>query len=75
MIDSQEGRFAAHVHEIIDLDAHGASLATIEECVGAMTADGEEQSALWLLAFSLRNGALANRDPRRRDAEALLPQG
>lgn len=57
MSDLQTRRFAEHVHEVVDLDAHGASLATIEERVNAMPADREEQSALWLLAFSLRNGA------------------
>ncbi len=57
MTDQQTALFAAHVHEVVDLDAHGASLATIEERVNAMPADREEQSALWLLAFSLRNGA------------------
>ena len=57
MSDPRIERFAAHVHEVIDLDAHGASLATIERRVDAMSADDEEQSALWLLAFSLHNGA------------------
>ena len=59
MSDQRTERFAAHVHEVIDLDAHGASMATIESHVDAMSVDGEEQSALWLLAFSLHNGAQA----------------
>lgn len=70
--DTRTGRFAAHVHEVVDLDAHGASLETIEARVDSMVADREEQSALSLLASSLRNGAHTHRgapnEPRLTDS-------
>jgi hypothetical protein len=56
MSDPQTHSFARHVHEVVDLDAHGASYASIEARVDAMRVDREERSALWSLAFSLRNG-------------------
>lgn len=51
----QPSRFAAHVHEVVDLDAHGASYASIEASVDAMHVGHEERSALWSLACSLCN--------------------
>lgn len=68
MSDTQTA-FAAHVHEVVDLDAHGATLEAIEEHLDAMPLDQEEESALWLLAYSLRNGAHAH---RAGSADALL---
>jgi hypothetical protein len=59
--DPQTTCFAAHVHEVVDLDAREASPDTIEARVNSMTADREEQCALGLLALSLRNGANTHR--------------
>ena len=56
-------RFAAHVHEVVELHGDGASFATLETRVNSMAVADEQQSALWLLAFSLRNGANAYSRP------------
>jgi hypothetical protein len=55
----QSVSFARHVHEVVDLDAHGASPETIEARVDAMHADREERSALWELASSLHHSCCA----------------
>jgi hypothetical protein len=52
--DTHARRFAAHVHEIVGLDKRRAPLEAIEACIDSMTVDVEEQSALWVLAWSLR---------------------
>jgi hypothetical protein len=54
--DPRTSSFAAHVHEVVDLDKHGASLEAVEASIDSMPIDVEESSALWLLAWSLRNG-------------------
>lgn len=59
MDDPQSVSFARHVHEVVDLDAHGASPEAIETRVDAMHADREERSALWALAASLRHRCVA----------------
>ncbi len=58
MHDPQSHLFARHVHEVVDLDAHGASHEVIEARVDAMQVDRAERSALWSLASSLNDGAL-----------------
>jgi hypothetical protein len=52
--DTHARRFAAHVHEVVGLDKRRAPLEAIEARIDSMTVDVEEQSALWLLAWSLR---------------------
>jgi hypothetical protein len=47
-------KFAAHVHEVIGMNRRSATLPAIETRIESMTPDTEEQSALWLLAWSLR---------------------
>lgn len=59
MDDPQTVSFARHVHEVIALDARGASPETVEARVDQMDADREERSALWALAASLHHGARA----------------
>ena len=59
MAGPQAVSFARHVHEVVDLDAHGASPEEIEARVDAMHAGREERSALWALAASLHHGASA----------------
>jgi hypothetical protein len=59
MDDPQTVSFARHVHEVITLDAGGASPETVEARVDRMDADREERSALWTLAASLRHGSSA----------------
>ena len=58
MSDPQSRRFARHVHEVIELDARGASHEMVEARVDAMHVDREERSALWSLASSLHDAAL-----------------
>jgi|SRR5450755_4371410 len=52
--DTDASRFAAHVHEVVGLDKRRVPLQAIEACIDSMTVDVEQQSALWLLAWSLR---------------------
>ena len=52
--DTHASRFAAHVHEVVGLDKRRAPLKAIGACIDSMTIDMEEQSALWLLVWSLR---------------------
>lgn len=52
--DTHASRFAAHVHDVVGLDKRSAPLEAIGACIDSMTVDVEEQSALWLLAWSLR---------------------
>lgn len=59
MDDPQTVSFARHVHEVIVLDARGASHEAVEARVDAMHADREERSALWALATSLQHGCSA----------------
>ena len=54
MDDPQTISFARHVHEVVVLDARGASYETVEARVDAMNAGREERSALWALASSLQ---------------------
>jgi hypothetical protein len=63
MHDPQSLRFARHVHEVVVLDADGASHEVIEARVDAMHADRAERSALWSLASSLNDGALVQAGP------------
>jgi hypothetical protein len=53
-IGDTDARFAAHVHEVVGLDKRRAPPEAIEARIDSMTVDVEEQSALWLLARSLR---------------------
>jgi hypothetical protein len=59
--DPHTSRFAAHVHEVVGLHEQDAPFEAVEECIDSLTVDMEEQSALWLLAWSLRNGATIHR--------------
>jgi hypothetical protein len=52
--------FAAHVHEVIDLDDQGASLGAVEGLIELMSVGVEEQTALRVLATSLHTGANVN---------------
>jgi hypothetical protein len=54
--------FAAHVHEVIDLDEHGASLRAVERSIDSMSVTVEEQMALRVLASSLHTGANVNQE-------------
>ncbi|MDP9344243.1 MAG: hypothetical protein M3P44_00705 [Actinomycetota bacterium] len=65
MHDPQSHLFARHVHEVVDLDAHGASHEVIEARVDAMQVDRAQRSALWSLASSLNDGALTQAAERR----------
>jgi hypothetical protein len=47
--------FAAHVHQVVDLDERGASLVAVETHIDSMNLDMQEQTALCLLASSLHN--------------------
>lgn len=57
---SSGSSFATHVHEVVDLDEHGASLGTVEASIESMGLGVEEQSALRLLASSLHAGPNVN---------------
>jgi len=59
MDDPQTVSFARHVHEVITLDARGASPAIVEARVDEMHVDREERVALWTLAASLQHGSSA----------------
>lgn len=52
--DAHASGFAARVHEVVRLDKRRAPLEAIGACIDSMTVDVGEQSALWLLAWSLR---------------------
>lgn len=67
------GRFAEHVHEVVDLDAHGASYESIEARVDSMPVDREERSALWSLAFSLHTGARTARALAGAARDSIAP--
>ena len=67
MHDPQSVRFARHVHEVVVLDADGASHETIEARVDAMHVDRAERSALWSLASSLNDGAQDHTAASRRE--------
>jgi hypothetical protein len=62
MSDPRTSSFSAHVNEIVDLHERRAPFETVESRIDLLCLDEEEQSALWLLAFSLRNGANVHRD-------------
>jgi hypothetical protein len=47
--------FAAHVHQVVDLDGQGASIAAVETHIDSMDLDMQEEAALCLLASSLHN--------------------
>jgi len=70
MDDPQSVSFAQHVHEVVALDAHGASPEKIEARVDAMHADREERTALWALASSLQHSASAPTQAGDRRARA-----
>jgi hypothetical protein len=57
---AHEARFARHVHEVVDLDEHGASLGALEESIDSMNLGVEEQAALRVLVSSLHTGANVN---------------
>jgi hypothetical protein len=61
MRDPQTSRFAARIHDVVDLDVRGAPFEAIESFIDSLSYDVEEQSALWLLAWSLRNPMAARR--------------
>lgn len=62
MSDPRTSRFAAHVNEIVDLHDRQAPFETVESRIDLLPVDEERRSVLWLLAFSLRNGASSHRD-------------
>jgi hypothetical protein len=53
-VGDTDARFAAHVHEVVGLDKRRAPAEAMEARIDSMIVDVEEQSALWLLARSLR---------------------
>jgi hypothetical protein len=63
MDDPQSRSFARHVHEVVVLDAGGASHEVIEARVDAMQVNRAERSALWSLASSLNATALSDDRP------------
>lgn len=50
----------------------GAAFAAVEDAIDAAQVSNEQKSALWLLAWSLRDPAVQRREARRTLAEARV---